>query len=554
MQRAAAGLAHVVLDLLGRVYGARVLLLVGAGNNGGDALYAGALLAGRGARVEALLLRRPGAPEAGLSALRAAGGRVVQDLGEVAPADVGSCRRDRRHRRARWAAARAAGRGRRAAAAGALVVAVDVLSGVDARHRRGRRRRSAGRPDGHLRHPEERHWSTPGPGHAVRSTSSTSGSSCHRPRSSCCRPTTSRRCCRGPRPVGTSTPAAWSVSRPAPRSTPAPRCCASGAPCTALSRHGALPGRRLPTWCGPPTPRSSSARAGCRPGWWAPVAARTPRRRCGGRSADGVPLVVDADALAHVHRTRRVPVLLTPHAGELARMIGVARAEVEARPAAARPGRAARGTTPWCCSRDDTRWSPRRRAGAGDPDGHRGSATAVAGRRARRAVRGAAGRRARPVRRRLGRRLAARSGRRLGAGGGRPVTAGGVVDALPEAFRPSSEPGGLRGWQLHDLPRGPRGAAETSSTRGGAPPRQRGRERVGTRAELMAVVKADGYGHGMVAVGAGRPRGRCRLARASRCWTRRSRSGRPATPAAGAGLAGGARRGLRRRRSRPTST
>ena len=31
MQRAAAGLAYAVLDLLGRAYGARVLLLVGVG-------------------------------------------------------------------------------------------------------------------------------------------------------------------------------------------------------------------------------------------------------------------------------------------------------------------------------------------------------------------------------------------------------------------------------------------------------------------------------------------------------------------------------------------
>ena len=37
MQRAAAGLAYAVIDLLGRAYGARVLLLVGSGDNDGDA-------------------------------------------------------------------------------------------------------------------------------------------------------------------------------------------------------------------------------------------------------------------------------------------------------------------------------------------------------------------------------------------------------------------------------------------------------------------------------------------------------------------------------------
>ncbi|MYV93761.1 NAD(P)H-hydrate epimerase, partial [Streptomyces sp. SID1034] len=42
MQRAAAGLAATCAGLLGRTYGARVVLLVGSGDNGGDALYAGA--------------------------------------------------------------------------------------------------------------------------------------------------------------------------------------------------------------------------------------------------------------------------------------------------------------------------------------------------------------------------------------------------------------------------------------------------------------------------------------------------------------------------------
>ncbi len=44
--------------------------------------------------------------------------------------------------------------------------------------------------------------------------------------------------------------------------------------------------------------------------------------------ADGVPTVVDADALAHVRYGAR-DVVLTPHAGELARMLGVEREEIE---------------------------------------------------------------------------------------------------------------------------------------------------------------------------------------------------------------------------------
>ncbi|MEX0426718.1 NAD(P)H-hydrate epimerase [Nocardioides sp. DS6] len=76
MQRAATGLAYAVIDLLGGAYGRRVVLLVGSGDNGGDALYAGALLARRGAGVEAWLLSAR-AHEGGIAALRAAGGRVV---------------------------------------------------------------------------------------------------------------------------------------------------------------------------------------------------------------------------------------------------------------------------------------------------------------------------------------------------------------------------------------------------------------------------------------------------------------------------------------------
>jgi hydroxyethylthiazole kinase-like uncharacterized protein yjeF len=77
MQRAATGLATVCLGLLGRVAGARVVLLVGSGDNGGDALLAGARLADRGAQVRAVLLTPERAHAGGLAALQRAGGRVV---------------------------------------------------------------------------------------------------------------------------------------------------------------------------------------------------------------------------------------------------------------------------------------------------------------------------------------------------------------------------------------------------------------------------------------------------------------------------------------------
>ncbi|MEV6343415.1 NAD(P)H-hydrate dehydratase [Actinoplanes sp. NPDC051851] len=83
MQRAAAGLARrcaLLLEDSGGVYGARVLLLVGSGDNGGDTLYAGAALASRGAQVRALLLSPERVHLAGLAALRQAGGFTTADL------------------------------------------------------------------------------------------------------------------------------------------------------------------------------------------------------------------------------------------------------------------------------------------------------------------------------------------------------------------------------------------------------------------------------------------------------------------------------------------
>ncbi len=81
MQRAAAGLAAVVAaelrHLAGRLYGTAVTLLVGPGNNGGDALFAGARLVRRGVAVRAIgCLGQP--HPAGLAALLAAGGRYEE--------------------------------------------------------------------------------------------------------------------------------------------------------------------------------------------------------------------------------------------------------------------------------------------------------------------------------------------------------------------------------------------------------------------------------------------------------------------------------------------
>ncbi len=93
MRRASFGLAveaaAMLAEHVGGVVGARVVLLVGAGNNGGDALWAGAFLRRRGVAVTAVLLDPDRAHPAGLAALRTAGGRVSTDAAaDIAAADL----------------------------------------------------------------------------------------------------------------------------------------------------------------------------------------------------------------------------------------------------------------------------------------------------------------------------------------------------------------------------------------------------------------------------------------------------------------------------------
>jgi hydroxyethylthiazole kinase-like uncharacterized protein yjeF len=90
MRRAAFGLAAYARRMLqcsGGVAGRRVVLLAGAGHNGGDALWAGFELRRRGVGVTAVLLDPARAYVPGLAALRRAGGRVL-DAGPAATAAV----------------------------------------------------------------------------------------------------------------------------------------------------------------------------------------------------------------------------------------------------------------------------------------------------------------------------------------------------------------------------------------------------------------------------------------------------------------------------------
>lgn len=131
MQRAATALAvmcsRLLTERVGGAYGARVTLLVGSGNNGGDALFAGAALARRGTRVVALLSDDDRVHAAGLAALRLAGGRVSatasEDVDLVIDGLLGIGGRDGLR-----------GRGAELAEslADAFTVSVDLPSGVDA--------------------------------------------------------------------------------------------------------------------------------------------------------------------------------------------------------------------------------------------------------------------------------------------------------------------------------------------------------------------------------------------------------------------------------------
>ena len=135
MQRAATGLASVSAGLVGKVPGSRVVVLAGSGDNGGDALFAGARLAGRGAAVLAVTAGSR-VHEPGAAALRAAGGRLASAEDGGVPAAIGAAdlildgllgiggRGGLREPQASLAGL--------AARSPAVVVAVDLPSGVDA--------------------------------------------------------------------------------------------------------------------------------------------------------------------------------------------------------------------------------------------------------------------------------------------------------------------------------------------------------------------------------------------------------------------------------------
>ncbi|WP_182524497.1 NAD(P)H-hydrate epimerase [Nocardioides dongkuii] len=328
MQRAAHGLAHAVLELLGTAYGRRVLLLVGPGDNGGDALYAGAVLARRGVAVDAWPLADRVHPE-GLAALRRAGGRTVDGVRTrpdvVVDGIVGIGGRPGLRPDAQAALA---------ALAGVPLVAVDVPSGVDV---------DTGELDGpHVAADLTVTFGTLKVAHLVDPAAHASGT-VHLVDLGLDLPEA---------PVEALQPE--DVARLLPRPSQDAQKYVRGV-VGVRAGSAQYPGAALLSVAGASTGLCGMVR------YVGPAAVADRVRQAhpevvgagrvqawvvgsgGGEDAgaelaraleDGVPTVVDADALAHVAGTLPATTVLTPHAGELAAMLDAERAAVEAAPLA----------------------------------------------------------------------------------------------------------------------------------------------------------------------------------------------------------------------------
>ncbi|MDP2772833.1 MAG: NAD(P)H-hydrate dehydratase [Nocardioides sp.] len=330
MQRAAHGLAYVVLDLLGSAYGRRVLLLVGPGNNGGDALYAGVVLARRGCAVEAWLVTDHTHPE-GLAALRAAGGRIGRPGPSTSRPEVvvdgilGIGGRPGLPDTAATALEHLSG---------IPMVAVDIPSGVDVD--------TGETPARHATADVTVTFGTHKVAHLVDPAASACGvvelvdlgldlppalveslqpadvaRLLPRPGSDAQKYT---RGVVGVRAGSTDYPGAGLLSVAG---------AASGL-CGMVRYVGDADVAARVRAAHPEVVGEGRVQAWVVGSGSGPDAAR----ELAAALADGVPTVIDADALVHVTRSPAVPTILTPHAGELARMLDIDRATIEAQPLA----------------------------------------------------------------------------------------------------------------------------------------------------------------------------------------------------------------------------
>jgi hydroxyethylthiazole kinase-like uncharacterized protein yjeF len=328
MQRAATGLAHAALDLLGGGYGRRALLLVGSGDNGGDALWAGARLAARGVRVEALLLSDSAHAE-GSASLAAAGGFLTRDVGAL-------------HRDVDVVIDGIVGIGGKPGLrpeavaaldtyAGVPVVAVDVASGVEV---------DTGRLDGsHVTAEVTVTFGTHKVAHLVGPAAGVSGA-VHLVDIGLDLPTAAVEALQ-PDDVAALLPVPPRDAHKYTRGVVGVRAGSATYPGAALlAVAGANTGLAgMVRFVGDDalatqvrTAHPEVVGAGQVQAWVVgPGGGGDAGRMLAEARADGVPMVVDADSLAQV--TGELPdCVLTPHAGELAAMLDVPRADVEADP------------------------------------------------------------------------------------------------------------------------------------------------------------------------------------------------------------------------------
>lgn len=326
MQRAAAGLAHAVVEWLGGAYGRRVLLLVGSGDNGGDALYAGARLARRGCGVEAWLLSER-AHRGGVAALQEAGGRIGTPGALTARPDVvvdgivGIGGRPGLKPEAEAAVKQLDG---------IPVVAVDVPSGVDVD--------TGETPEPHVRADLTVTFGTHKVAHLVDPAAGAAGAvqlvdiGLDLPPAAVESLQTDDVARLLPRPEGEVHKYQRGVVGVRAGSATYPGAAVlsvAGAACglAGMVRYVGSAADRVrevhPEVVGAGRVQAWVVGSGGGEGAGEELA-----EACG----DGVPVVVDADALAHVKEPLAVSAVLTPHAGELSRMLGTSREEVEARP------------------------------------------------------------------------------------------------------------------------------------------------------------------------------------------------------------------------------
>ncbi|MGA8986593.1 bifunctional ADP-dependent NAD(P)H-hydrate dehydratase/NAD(P)H-hydrate epimerase [Aeromicrobium sp.] len=329
MRRAARGLADH-LDCIPP--GDLVLLLIGPGNNGGDAMYAAVHLLDRGVRVDMSLLDADAVHAPGLAAATGAGAQVVDG-----PSDQRWCvdavfgiggRGGLTGRAAEWASWLAERR--------PFTIAVDVPSGVDVD--------GATLPMSHVVADRTVTFGTRkvallvDPAAAVAGPSSLVdiGLATHLPAPALeALESSDGELLRSVVPGGVAhkyTRGVLGIAAGSEQYAGAAHLCVAGAQAgpVGMIRFVGTPelGRRIVDR----TPEVVAGRGRVQAWVIGPGSGDDAADQLAMALEDGVPVVVDASALQHLPGRFDVPALLTPHAGELAQMLGTTREAVEADP------------------------------------------------------------------------------------------------------------------------------------------------------------------------------------------------------------------------------